>query len=270
MARAHSIMHTAISGAALVALAALPSLLRAQTPDPDAVAQRLQEAMPKTRFDSIKPAPIPGLYELVVGSSVVYSDASGRYLLFGRIWDSETRQDISPSPAGSRAGAARGAKAATFDLTSLPPLSQAITTVHGQGRRVLHVFADPRCGYCKQLEQDLVGLDDVTVHTWMLPILGDASQAAADAVWCAPDRQRAWQRWMHDNVPPPDPVACRYDAAAVLDLAQQQGIRGTPTLVFADGSRVAGALPAEQINARLNAVPPSAPAVARTTQKTKD
>jgi thiol:disulfide interchange protein DsbC len=132
------------------------------------------------------------------------------------------------------------------------PLQDAIVSRRGQGTRQLAVFADPGCIYCKQLEGTLQGRDDITVYTFLLPILGPGSLDKARAIWCSADRDAAWRDWMQTGTLPPVPAAC--DTSALdrnLALGRRHAIRGTPALVFLDGARITGAPGALELERRL-------------------
>jgi len=146
---------------------------------------------------------------------------------------------------------ARIAKFSVIDFAKLP-LQDAIVSTRGKGTRRLAVFADPDCTYCKQLEGTLQGRDDMTVYTFLLPILGPGSLDKAKAIWCSKDKEVAWRDWMRDGKVPTAQPDC--DTSALdrnLALGSKHAIRGTPTLVFLDGTRLTGALGAVQMEQHL-------------------
>ena len=123
------------------------------------------------------------------------------------------------------------------------PLEIAVKQVRGNGKRLLVLFEDPNCVYCRQLEGDLAGLTDVTIYTFLYPILSADSTKKAQAVWCAVDREKAWSQWMLKGIAPA-PARCNADAIEqVLALGKKLGIRATPTIFLANGERMAGAVP---------------------------
>lgn len=132
------------------------------------------------------------------------------------------------------------------------PLQDAVVSRRGAGTRRLAVFADPDCVYCKQLEGVLQGRDDITVYTFLLPILGPASLDKARALWCSADRDAAWRAWMQAGTLPATPAGC--DTSALdrnLALGKRHAIRGTPALVFLDGTRITGAPGALELERQL-------------------
>lgn len=227
--------------------------------DVDAFAARLKAQYPATRFDAVMPAPVPNLYEVTMGKNVAYVEPTGRYFLFGHVWDMQARKDLT---------ADRKAALDKVDPAALPK-ELAIRSVRGSGKRVLYVMADPQCGYCRQLERAVGDLDDVSVYTFLLPILGPESRRLAADVWCAPDKGAAWRDWMLRGVPPPAAgPSCETPFAAIERLAESMGIGATPALVAADGRKHAGALPAAELSAWLGPIGAAPRDAATTTVKT--
>ncbi|NRT58158.1 DsbC family protein [Sphaerotilus uruguayifluvii] len=205
-------------------------------------AERFQN-LPK--IDEIRPAPVAGLWEVRIGTEVMYTDAKGSYLIQGSIIDTATRKDLTQE---------RIDKLTAIDFASLP-LKDAIVWKNGNGKRRIAVFADPNCGYCKRLEKDLVNVKDVTVYTFVIPILGGDSPEKSRSIWCAKDNTTTWRSWMIDGVAPQramgqcDTTAIERNAA----LARKHKVNGTPAIVFEDGTRAPGAIPAAEIEKRLAA-----------------
>ena len=205
-------------------------------------AERFQN-LPK--IDEIRPAPVAGLWEVRIGTEVMYTDAKGAYLIQGSIIDTATRKDLTQE---------RIDKLTAIDFASLP-LKDAIVWKNGNGKRRIAVFADPNCGYCKRLEKDLVNVKDVTVYTFVIPILGGDSPEKSRSIWCAKDNTTTWRSWMIDGVAPQramgqcDTTAIERNAA----LARKHKVNGTPAIVFEDGTRAPGAIPAAEIEKRLAA-----------------
>jgi len=132
------------------------------------------------------------------------------------------------------------------------PLERAVKQVRGDGKRVLATFEDPNCGYCKRLAKDLQKLDNVTIYTFLLPILSPDSLEKSKAIWCAADRAKAWTDWMVDGKAPGGKTDC--DTTAITknqEFGRKLNINGTPTLFFASGERLPGAVPLQQIEEKL-------------------
>jgi len=216
-------------------------------PTAETMARQLRERYPGTRIDSVAPAVVPGLFEVVMGRNVAYVEPGGRYFVFGHVWDMQQRRDLTADRLGS---------IDKVDVASLP-LDMALTWRRGSGGRVLHVLADPQCGYCRQLERTLDQLDDATVHLYVLPILGPESRRIAEGVWCSPRREQAWRDWMLQGSRPPAAAAgCNTDGLAAIERAGRSlGVQATPMLISGDGRKRAGALAAADLMAWLDAAP---------------
>ena len=204
------------------------------------IAERLP-AFPK--IDEISRTPVRGIYELRVGTDVLYVDENGDHLIRGEIIETKSQGNLTE---------ARVAKLAAIDVASLP-LNDAIVWKQGTGVRKLVVFADPNCGYCKRFERDMLSVSDVTVYTFLYPVLGTDSREKSRDIWCAKDKALAWRAWMLDAIQPARATGgC--DTAVLernLALGRKHRITGTPALVFANGKRIPGALAAEQVRKEL-------------------
>jgi len=212
--------------------------------DEAAIRKNLAARLPNfPPIDEVSKTPIPGLYELRIGTDVLYSDEQGQYIVQGSLIDTKTRANLTE---------ARIAKLTQIDFASLP-LKDAILIKQGSGSRKMVVFGDPNCGYCKRLERDLVALKDVSIYTFLYPILGPDSNVKSRDIWCAREPGRVWRNWMVDGATPPKAMgAC--DTSAIernLALGNRHRVNGTPAVVFEDGTRSPGAMPLEQLESRL-------------------
>jgi thiol:disulfide interchange protein DsbC len=207
-----------------------------------ALAERLPN-LPK--IDEVRPAPIAGLFEVRIGSEIIYTDPKGQYLLQGEVIDTGSKRNLTQE---------RIDKLTAIDFASLP-LKDAIVWKQGNGKRKIAVFADPNCGYCKRFERDLQAVKDVTVYTFVIPILGGDSPEKARSIWCAKDNTASWRNWMLEGATPARSMgSC--DNTAIdrnLALAKKYRVTGTPAIVFEDGTRVPGAIPAAELEKRLAA-----------------
>ena len=206
------------------------------------IAARLQSLYPATYFGVVNATSWPGVYEVLMGANIAYVDESGQYFLFGHLYDMKAQRDVTAEHKDTLA---------PIDFESLP-LSDAIKEVRGNGARVLAVFSDPDCPYCKRLESDLRNLTDVTLYTFLMPIasLHPSAHDKAVAVWCAKDRVAAWNATMRQDHTLPH-AECPHPIDRNIALGERLGIVGTPTLVAADGRMLPGAASKAQIEAWL-------------------
>jgi thiol:disulfide interchange protein DsbC len=205
------------------------------------IAERLPD-FPK--IDEVSKTAIPGIYELRIGSEVLYSDERGEHIIQGELIETKTRSNLTQ---------ARIDKLTAIDFASLP-LKDAIVWKQGSGARKLVVFADPNCGYCKKFEKEMQGVKDVTVYTFLYPILGGDSPDKSRNIWCAKDNSVAWRDWMINGTPAPRAMGGKCDLAALdrnVALGKKYRVNGTPALVFEDGKRVPGAMAPEQVEKQL-------------------
>ena len=207
------------------------------------IRKNLGERIPNLpKIDEITKSPMPGLYEVRIGGTdIVYTDAEGNFLIQGNLIDTKQRRNLTEE---------RIDKLTAIDFGALP-VKDAFTIVRGDGKRKLALFEDPNCGYCKRFEADLQKVNNVTIHMFLLPILGKDSMEKSKNIWCAKDRAKAWTDWMLRDIMPP---AATCDTSALtrnVELSKKYKITGTPTLVFADGSRVPGAISAAQLEKLL-------------------
>ena len=211
------------------------------------IRKNLLERLPQLqKIDEVTRSAMPGLFEVRVnGSDIYYSDAEGNFLIQGSLIDTKQRRNLTEE---------RVEKLSAIPIDTLP-WKDSFTIVRGNGKRKLVVFEDPNCGYCKRFERDLQKVDNVTVHLFLYPILGPDSQKKSEAIWCAKDPGKAWVDWMvHDQLPSSAGSGCDIGALARnVELGRKYRVSGTPTLLFADGSRVPGAINAAQVEKYLAA-----------------
>ena len=181
-----------------------------------------------------------GLYEVQLGMDLVYTDEKVNFVLDGTLIDAKTRRDITRERQDSLAQM-------PFDQL---PFELSFKQVRGDGTRKMAIFEDPNCGYCKQLRKSIEGIDNVTIFTFPYPILSPDSTQQVRNVWCTSDRAAVWDAWMLQNKVPAT-IDCDVPIDQMIALGQKLMVRGTPGLFFADGSRVGGAIPKEDVEKRL-------------------
>ncbi len=227
-------------------LAVLAGLAQA---DEASIRKNLAERIPQLKqIDEVNKTAVPGLFEIRVnGSEIFYVDADANHLIQGNLIDTKQRRNLTEE---------RIEKLSMVAFDSLPA-KDGFTIVRGNGKRKLAVFEDPNCGYCKRFERDLQKVDNVTISMYLYPILGEASVEKSKAVWCAKDKGKAWQDLMVREQAPPAAGAPGCDTTALdrnMAFGKKHKITGTPTLIFADGSRVPGAISTAQVEKYLNEI----------------
>ncbi|HJW03533.1 MAG TPA: DsbC family protein [Azospira sp.] len=211
----------------------------------EASVKKTVEAKIGAKVESVTKAGYLGLYEVYADGQMLYTDEKVSVLLLGNLIDAKTMQNVTGE---------RLKKLSAVKVSDLP-LELAVKQVRGDGKRVLVTFEDPNCGYCKRLAKDLAKLDNVTIYTFLYPILSQDSVEKSKQVWCAPDRVRAWNDLMAEGKTGSNRTDC--DTSGVqksFELGRKLNVTGTPTLVFADGERFPGAVPLAKIEEKLKSL----------------
>lgn len=221
----------------------------------NALAETAQEATVKklieprigegVKVQSVTKTPYSGLFEVRVGNDILYTDEKAKYLFVGRVLDTQTYQDYTKA----RIDEISKVKFSDF------PLESALKTVKGNGKRVIAIFEDPNCGYCKRFRQTLDGVDNITVYTFMYNILSEDSNVKSKNVWCSADRNKAWDDWMlNGKAAPAAPESCATPNEKIFELGRKLKITGTPTIFFTDGTRIPGAVDVKALEAKLASI----------------
>ena len=233
----------------LVAVATLFSL--AALAGEAEIRQVLKAKFPNVRVEGVQPAPMPGLFEVRFQSSegpqIIYTDAMATFFIVeGSIIDASSGRNLTQE---------RMRKLTAIDFNSLP-LELAIKIQRGGGKRVLAMFTDPYCPYCRRFEQTLLQLDDITVYVFMYPVIRPQNADHSRAVWCSKDRTKAWLDLAAAEraIVPEAPATCPNPVDKVLELGRSLRVTGTPTLFFANGERAGGGMELGAIRAKLDEV----------------
>lgn len=206
------------------------------------IRQSLQSKFPGVgKIEHIVKTPYAGLYEVVIGDQLLYTDEHGEYIFDGTVIEAKSRRDLSEE---------RRRVLFAIDFDKLP-LELAVKEVKGNGKRKLAIFTDPNCPYCKRLEKELSGVSDVTLYMFMYPIFPGSAEIVRN-VLCSKDPVRAWNDWMLKDISPAKAV-CKTQTDKVMALGQKLHVNGTPNLIFGNGIQAPGYLPAEQLEKNLNA-----------------
>lgn len=185
-----------------------------------------------------------GLYEVLIDGDLFYVDERANFLVNGTVFDLRTQENLTES---------RKDDVLRVDFKSLP-LDLAVKTVRGDGSRLLAVFEDPNCPYCKRFEKQMLGVPNATIYTFLYPILSHDPKEPGDsypksmAIWCAPDRAQAWKQVMIEGQRlRPASATCEHPLEHILALGQKLHVVGTPTMIFADGRRAPGLITVEKL-----------------------
>ncbi len=196
------------------------------------------------KIKSVSASPLPGIYEVSVGNEVFYTDTKSQYLIQGEIIELATGKNITEQRQN--------------DLNRIKwselPQANAMKQVRGNGSRQLAIFSDPNCGYCKRLEKSMQQLDNVTIYTYLIPILGADSVQKSKQIWCSSDPAKTYMDWMINGSVLSGKGDCVTPVDKNLALAKTYGITGTPTLFFIDGSRFPGAVQISDLEKKLTSL----------------
>lgn len=223
----------------------------AASADEAAVRRLLQGKLGDATIESVQHAPFGDLYEVVLrganGVQILYVDSEAGVILSGQAFDAKSGRNLT---------AERSRKLAAIKWSSLP-FDDAITIVRGNGRRKIAVFTDPNCPYCKRFEKDLAKLDDSTVHIFLFPVIKPESVPETKAVWCSPDRAKAWRDLMLRDVQPVAAADCKTPVEKLVALGRRLGANSTPTWFVESGERYSGALTFDDLRAILDEASPA-------------
>lgn len=232
----------------LWALAALLLAAASAHADEAKIRRVVEAALGGVRVDGVQPAPLPGIFEVRYqsreGAQIVYTDAEANYIFDGTLFDTRNRQNLTEDRLNKLS-------AISFDTL---PLDLAVKVQRGNGKRVLAMFSDPYCPACRQFEQTLAQVDDITIYYFMYPVIRPELAEHSKAVWCSPDRAAAWLALAARPKPQPPVLeaTCDTPIERVLALGRSLRVNSTPTLFFTDGERVRGGLRAPDLRAKLD------------------
>jgi thiol:disulfide interchange protein DsbC len=226
----------------------LLSVSFAHAAETDKTAAAIKDTMSKNYeqligpIDQVNKTPIPGLYEVVTGDHIFYTDKTAQYLIDGNMFDLKARHNITQG---------RAQQLFRVDFSKLP-LDLAVKRVKGDGSRKMAYFADPNCGFCKKLEAELENVNNVTLYLFLYPIFQGSAEMVQN-IWCSADPAKTWENQMINGVHPPVVAKCDTPTDKVLALGKKLKVNGTPALIFANGLMNPGYMPAAALNAALDA-----------------
>jgi thiol:disulfide interchange protein DsbC len=197
-------------------------------------------------IESVAKTPFANIFEVKIGDELIYTDSEAKFIFIGRLIDAQSSRDLTQ---------ARLDEMNRIKFSDLP-LDVAIKSVKGNGKRVIAVFEDPNCGYCKRFRKTVNEMKDITVYTFMYDILSDDSRIKSKNIWCSNDKLKAWDDWMvNGKNPAPATESCASTPhEKILEIGKKYKVTGTPTIFFTDGSRVPGAIDAKMLEAKLASI----------------
>jgi thiol:disulfide interchange protein DsbC len=222
-----------------------PRAADATPPSPEAAAIRkaLEQKFPGAHISHIAKSGYLGLYEVMLDDNLVYTDPSAAYVFVGSLYDTTTKQNLTE---------ARARKLNRVDVAKLP-YDLAFKRVKGDGSRKLVIFSDADCPFCHRLESEIKGLDNVTIYTFLFPIdqLHPNAAQKSKQIWCSADKAKAWDTFFASGKLPDNKGDCGDPVAKTQALGNSLHINATPTLIFADGTMIPGALPLPQLEKEM-------------------
>jgi thiol:disulfide interchange protein DsbC len=219
------------------------AFVQAETAQESAVKKLVEPRLGEgAKVDAVTKTPYAGLFEVRVGSDILYTDEKANYLFIGNVIDARKSVDLT--------------KLRTDELSKVKfadlPFDQALKTVMGNGKRVIAIFEDPNCGYCKRFRKTLQGVENITVYTFMYNILSEDSVVKSKDIWCSADKNKAWDDWMLNGKAAATAAAgCAAPHDKILALGKKLRITGTPTIFFTDGSRLPGAVDVKALESKF-------------------
>lgn len=235
-------MKTTLTSCLAAATLSLSASFAYANPVLDNTRKNIEPLLGGVPIEAINKSNFAGLFEVVTPQGIIYTDEKGSFVIFnGTVVDSQTKENLTQK---------RIEQLGAFKFSDLP-LKDAIKTVYGNGKRVIATFEDPNCGYCKKLHSELGQLNNVTVYTFLLPILSPDSTAKSKAIWCSANKTKAWNDFMALGKEPVAKSDCDTPIERNKALAQKLRVNGTPGIFFASNKRIAGYAPTAEIEKML-------------------
>jgi thiol:disulfide interchange protein DsbC len=228
-----------------LALAAILMLAATAQANESVIRKALTQQFPGANIASVQKTPYSGLFEVYLDGQLIYVDAKAQYVFSGDVIDLKQRSNLTQARLNQL-------QAVKWDSL---PLGDALKSVKGNGARKLVVFSDVDCPYCRKFEAELAKVDNITVYTFLYPIEGLHPKAVQTSkqIWCAPDRNKAWDQYITRGSVPNNDGKCANPVEATIALGAKLKVSGTPTIIFANGQRVPGMVPAAQLEKLLAA-----------------
>jgi thiol:disulfide interchange protein DsbC len=230
-----------------------------QSPEAAAIRKTLEQRFPGANISHIAKSTYFGLYEVMLDDNLIYTDPGAAYVFVGSVYDTATKQNLTE---------ARSRKLNRVAIAKLP-YELAFKRVKGDGSRKLVIFSDADCPFCHRLENEIRNLDNVTIYTFLFPIdqLHPNAAQKSKQIWCSADKAKAWDAFFASGKLPDNKGDCGDPVAKTQALGASLHINATPTLIFADGTMIPGALPLPQIEKEMASAEAEAKKVAASAPK---
>ncbi len=202
----------------------------------ETVKAKLAQQYPNVKINDLKTTEMSGLYSGTLDNQIVYVNEDAQHIFVGSMIRLKDQHNLTKDLTLQQN---------MVDFKKLP-LSDAVKTVRGNGKRQLAIFSDPNCPYCKTLEGNLAQLKDVTIYTFIYPIKTQ-SIIPSKQIWCSANKEFAWKNLLQKGIKPTAPADCATPIERNLELGKRLGLNGTPAIIFSNGYKVMGAYPAEKI-----------------------
>lgn len=207
--------------------------------DEKLMRETLLKTMPTLPIESVEPSPIKGLFEVTIGGDMVYVSDDGKYLLQGRLIDTQTKTDLTDAKlSGVRKSALD--KLGENKMIIFKPKIHTYTAT---------IFTDIDCGYCRKLHSELDSYlaEGIEIRYLFYPRAGKGSDSynKAVSVWCAKDRNAALTAAKKDQKV--EAKTCENPIDEHMAIATSFDVKGTPMIVTDKGTIYPGYLPAKQL-----------------------
>lgn len=225
---------------------ALACSIEAASPEPEKIVRdKIKTIFPGIEIDSLQKTPITGLYELMVDDEIVYVSEEGRYLIRGDLLDlDQHKRNLTEVKKGQK----------RLRLVNQVDESTMIVFRPKETKKIITVFTDIDCGYCRKFHEGVPALNQagVAVRYMAFPRAGEGSltyQTMA-RIWCSKNPRAAITK-AKQGYPITDAFCQNHPIDKHLAIVRALGLTGTPVIIFEDGTLLPGYLPPGQLLKRL-------------------
>lgn len=205
------------------------------------ITERLAKVVPGLKVNEIRPAPVPGWYEVLMGAKLIYVSVDARYVFDGTLMDIKEQKNLTAKPAMQARAAALKSLSDADKLIEFAP--------EGETKHVVYVFTDTDCAYCRKMHGEVAKLNQagIAVRYLAYPRAGvpSATYDTMVSVWCAADRKQALTEAKKGNHLAA--ANCENPVKEEWELGNSMQVSGTPTTLLESGEELGGYIPAEQL-----------------------